>query len=127
MNTQPKFVMGIPIAPQVTYAVSSFATPNPVTGAQIQKALQVCRDLALVYATADASNGGNQHIKWEALDSIVEMAERALGDDGYADVIVQARVENEFEPTDAAANDAQPEPLAGERKKADDTEGGACD
>ena len=141
-----------------------------LTGEQIHKALTVCRNVALVYAAADESNGGSQRINWEAFDEIAEMADEALGPQGVAGVIDQARAENDYEDPNFYVDPSEifwrsvfpsrheglsllhgsPEcaiayiksqfphakpivrqPAAvltvAERKKADDTEGGACD
>lgn len=102
------------------------------TGAQLCNAIGVVFGIAQVYADSAAANGGGSHIDWESFDSIAESADAVLVN--YMDEVNDnAKRNNDFEADDGFEDEvtyAEPEPeelpLA-ERKKADDTEGGACD
>jgi hypothetical protein len=125
------------------------------TGAQLCNAIGVVFGIAQVYADSAAANGGGSHIDWESFDSIAESADAVLvnymdevNEDAKRNNGFEGEDEDEDDPRDItlpdgtvrhnvgsdnlsdedrAAATADMNAWLAERKKADDTEGGACD
>jgi hypothetical protein len=68
---------------------------NLYSGQQLQAALRVCFDMAVSYAMAEPRNGGNEHIEWEWLDEVAELADEVMAD-RMDEVTQEARDNNEY-------------------------------